>query len=171
LTECICRCKIFIFKIYKICFLTSKFLFNSGVLLPVTQEGKAKMSIGVTVVSKSLLMNIDELSAFLQIPKCSIYNLRLQKRIPYRKIFGLRFNIKEINIWLHNHRVGPETISVCPNTQLLTICDVSQMTQIAVKTLYNNIYSIPHFKFGNYLRFGNMDIRQWMHEHKTEVRY
>lgn len=54
------------------------------------------------------LMNINDLSGYLQIPICSIYGMVERKEIPYIKIGRLiRFKMSEIGSWLESKKVNP----------------------------------------------------------------
>ena len=49
----------------------------------------------------SQLLTIDELAAWLKLPKATLYNFTHEKRIPYLKVGRrLRFDSKQIQEWL-----------------------------------------------------------------------
>jgi excisionase family DNA binding protein len=53
------------------------------------------------------LLNIEELSKLLNLPKSWIYERTRRGEIPHRKLGKyLRFDIQEIKIWLEQHQRG-----------------------------------------------------------------
>lgn len=82
------------------------------------------------------LMNINDLSGYLQIPICSIYGMVERKEIPYIKIGRLiRFKMSEIESWLESKKVNP----VSPEKQVKKIMrdiDLKKMVDKMKKEVY-----------------------------------
>lgn len=53
------------------------------------------------------LLNINELSQYLGIPKQTIYQWTSQQRIPFVKIGRLRFDKERIDRWLKEKSIEP----------------------------------------------------------------
>jgi len=52
------------------------------------------------------LLSLDELSAYISVPKSTIYTWTHQKKIPHVKIGrSLKFERREIDYWVENRRV------------------------------------------------------------------
>lgn len=58
-------------------------------------------------LNAKVLLNIDGLSAYLQIPKATIYGWTHQKKIPHLKIGkALRFDLAEVDLWLKTKTIA-----------------------------------------------------------------
>lgn len=61
--------------------------------------------------NRKILMNVNEISAYLKLRRQTIYNLVSQRRIPFiklgRKGGRLRFDLQAINKWLEENSFKP----------------------------------------------------------------